>query len=109
MTAFTTKNVDFRVNQPDGAIATRREETFTVLAIPSLPFFRNFSIVFGGQLQGKLYIAMRPLGMGDEFHLGTVKKNIHPFNRYINHPLWSFSSTQNILPCRILIFMIGLK
>ena len=52
---------------------------------------------------------MRSFGMGDEFHLGTVKKNVHSFNRYINHPLWSFSSTQNILPCRILIFMIGLK
>ena len=47
--------------------------------------------------------------MGDEFHLGTIKKNFHSFLRYINHPLRSFSSTQNILPCRILIFMIGLK
>jgi hypothetical protein len=36
--------------------------------------------------------------MGDEFHLSPIKKNVHPFNRNINHPLWSFSSTQKYPP-----------
>jgi hypothetical protein len=58
VTAFTTKNVDLRVNQPDGAIATRLEKGFATLAISPSPFVRHRSIVFGGQLQCKLNIAM---------------------------------------------------
>ena len=48
MTTFTTKNVNLRVNQPDGAIMARIKETSAFLAIPSGPLFWNFGIVFGG-------------------------------------------------------------
>ena len=98
MTTFTTKNVDLRVNQPDGAIMARIKETPAFFAIPASPFFRDFGIVLGGQFQSKLYVAIGSFGMGDEFHLGTLKKNVHSFNRYFNHPLGSFSSTQKYPP-----------
>ena len=103
MTTFTTKNADLRVNEPDGRIMARLEKGFATLAISPFPFIGNWSIVFGGQLECKLCVAIGPFRMGDEFHLGTLKKNVHSFNRYINHPLWSFSSTQKYPPlkCRI--------
>ena len=103
MATFTTKNVNFRVNQPDGAIMTRVKEFLTFSAIPTGPFFGNLGIVLGGQLQCKLDIAVTPFGMGDEFHLSTVKKNVHSFSSNVNHPLRSFSSTQKYPPlkCRI--------
>ena len=103
MTTFTTKNVNLRVNQPDGAIMARIEKTLAFPAIPSGPLLRDLGIVFGGQRQSKLCVAIGSLRMGDEFHLGPIKKNFHSFNRYFNHPLWSFSSTQKYPPfkCRI--------
>ena len=59
----------------------RIKETLTILAIPSGPFLWHFGIVFGGQLQCKFCVAIGSFGMGDEFHLGTLKKNVHSFNR----------------------------
>jgi hypothetical protein len=58
MTALTTNNVNFTVNQPDGAIAARFEETHTFPTIPSSPLIRDFGIVFCGQLQSKFYITI---------------------------------------------------
>ena len=79
----------------------RIKETLTFPAIPSGPFLGDLGIVFGGQLQSKLCVAIGSFGRGDEFHLGTLKKNVHSFNRYFNHPLWSFSSTQKYPPLNV--------
>ena len=97
MVTFTTKNVNFRVNQPDGAIVTRVKEFSAFATISAFPSVGNRGIVLCGQLQCKLNIAVTALGMVDEFHLGTFKKDVHPFSCHIDHPLRSFSSTQNIL------------
>ncbi len=101
MTTFTTKNVNLRVNQPDGAIMARIKETLTLPAIPSRPLFGHFGIVFGGQFQSKLCVAIGSFRMGDELHLSALKKNVHSFNRYFNHPLRSFSSTQRYPPHKL--------